>query len=54
MICKYNDEGLCIGCVRTMEEVKNWPEYNDENRKEIYDQIVKRGGNPYKKKRYDF
>lgn len=53
MVCKYNDEGLCMGCDRTMEEVKNWPEYDDEKRKEIYDLIVKRGGNPYKKKRYD-
>ena len=54
MICKYNDEGLCIGCDRTMEEVKSWPDYDDTKRKEVYDLIIERGGNPYKKKRYDF
>jgi len=53
MVCKYSDDGLCIGCLRTKEEVIEWPEYDDEKRKEVYDLIVQRGGNPYKKKRYN-
>ena len=54
MICKYDEEGLCIGCQRAKQEVREWPEYDDKKRKEIYDLIVKRGGNPYRKKRYDY
>lgn len=54
MVCKYNDEGLCMGCDRTMEEVKNWLEYNDQERNKVYDLIMERGANPYEKKRYDF
>lgn len=53
MVCKYGDDGLCIGCLRTKQEVREWPDYNDKKRKVIYDLIVQRGGNPYKKKRYD-
>ncbi|RLD75431.1 MAG: DUF1289 domain-containing protein [Bacteroidetes bacterium] len=53
LVCKYNEEHLCMGCDRTREEIKYWPDYNDEKRKEIFDLIIKRGGNPYKKKRYD-
>ena len=54
MICKYGEDGLCIGCQRTKQEVKAWPEYDDEKRKEIYELIIERGGNPYRKKRYDY
>ncbi len=54
LVCKYNDEDICMGCNRTKEEIVNWPDYDDEKRKEIYELIVKRGGNPYKKKRYDY
>lgn len=52
MICKYDEEGLCIGCQRTKQEVREWPDYDNVKRKKVYDLIVERGGNPYKKKRH--
>lgn len=52
LVCKYDNEGLCIGCYRTKEEIANWPDYTEEEKKKIFELIVKRGGNPYKKKRY--
>jgi predicted Fe-S protein YdhL (DUF1289 family) len=54
MVCKYGDDGLCIGCLRTKQEVREWPDYDDEKRKEVYQLIIRRGGNPYKKKRYNY
>jgi len=54
MVCKYDEDGLCIGCLRTKQEVREWPEYDDTKRKEVYERIIQRGGNPYKKKRYNY
>lgn len=54
LICKYDQESICMGCYRTREEVSKWAEYTDEEKLEVYDKIIKRGGNPYAKKRYTF
>lgn len=37
-ICTYVD-GKCIGCYRTMEEIENWFEYSDEERKKIMERL---------------
>lgn len=34
-VCKYDSKGVCFGCRRTKEEAANWPEYDNEKRKEI-------------------
>lgn len=52
LICKYNENGVCQGCLRTREEISKWPDYTDEEKLEVYKKIMERGGNPYEKKRY--
>ena len=32
LICKYDDEKVCVGCRRTMDEIVNWPDYSDQER----------------------
>ncbi len=52
LICKYNEEGICIGCKRNRLEITEWPDYTNEEKLEVYQKIIDRGGNPYEKKRY--
>jgi uncharacterized protein len=52
LICKYNEEGICMGCKRNREEIIKWPNYTDEEKLEVFKKIIERGGNPYQKIRY--
>jgi uncharacterized protein len=52
LICKYNKDGVCQGCLRTREEISKWPDYTDDEKLEVYKKIIERGGNPYEKKRF--
>jgi predicted Fe-S protein YdhL (DUF1289 family) len=52
LICKYNEEGVCVGCKRSRKEIVEWPEYTQEEKIGIYGKIIERGGNPYEKIRY--
>jgi len=54
LICKYNQEAVCMGCYRTREEVSKWVDYSEVEKLEIFKKIIERGGNPYQKKRYTF
>lgn len=38
-VCKVNDDGICIGCYRTTEEITNWSKYTDKQRLEIMENI---------------
>lgn len=37
-ICTY-ENGKCIGCHRTLEEIEHWFEYTDEERKKIMERL---------------
>lgn len=54
LVCKYDQDSVCMGCKRTREEVAKWPDYTDEEKLAVFDKIIERGGNPYAKKRYTF
>lgn len=42
-ICKIDrDTGLCIGCFRTIEEIKNWLKYSEIDRKQIISELLRR------------
>jgi predicted Fe-S protein YdhL (DUF1289 family) len=41
-ICRYNDFGLCVGCLRTKEEISNWSYYSDEEKRKVKEEIIKR------------
>ena len=41
-ICKINSEGYCIGCKRSLEEIKNWIRYSDLDKKKIIETLKTR------------
>jgi len=40
-VCIYR-EGMCQGCFRTMEEIANWSNYTDKQKKEVLKKITER------------
>jgi len=36
------DTGLCVGCLRTSEEIANWEGYSEEQRTEIMSDLPQR------------
>lgn len=36
------DTELCVGCLRTSDEIANWEEYSDERREEVLREITTR------------
>lgn len=42
LVCKYNEDKICIGCYRTMEEIVNWINYTDEEKLEVLKKILER------------
>ena len=41
-ICKINSEEYCIGCKRSLEEIKNWIRYSDLDKKKIIETLKTR------------
>ena len=42
LVCKYDENKVCIGCLRTMEEIVNWTEYSDQQKLEVWRNIRER------------
>ena len=38
----YEDTGLCVGCLRTSDEIASWEDYSDERRAEVMREITQR------------
>ncbi|MCY3624459.1 MAG: DUF1289 domain-containing protein [Candidatus Dadabacteria bacterium] len=36
------DTGLCVGCLRTSDEIAGWEDYSDEQRAEVMREITQR------------
>ena len=36
------DTELCVGCLRTSDEIANWEDYSDEQRAEVMREITQR------------
>lgn len=34
-VCRYDDEGICIGCYRTMQEAANWFFLSEQQKTEV-------------------
>jgi predicted Fe-S protein YdhL (DUF1289 family) len=46
LICRYDADGLCLGCKRNREEISNWIVYNDTQKLDIYKKIkARKAGN---------
>ena len=41
-ICQLNNNGICIGCGRTKQEIADWPYATDKERVAIYDKSAVR------------
>lgn len=42
-VCSIDpDSGLCVGCSRTPQEIMDWPTMNNEQRREVVTQLMKR------------
>lgn len=41
-VCRYDDNGMCIGCLRKVEEISNWLYYSNDEKKRIKEDILKR------------
>ncbi len=38
-ICKINEQNICIGCFRTLNEIAQWTKYSDLERTQIINRI---------------
>jgi len=41
-ICRYDSNGVCFGCRRTLKEIGNWSNYTNEQKKVVIDQLSSR------------
>ncbi|HAK52876.1 MAG TPA: DUF1289 domain-containing protein [Gammaproteobacteria bacterium] len=41
-ICTLNKDDLCIGCLRTLDEISRWSSANSEQRLHILESIAER------------
>ncbi len=41
-VCRYNDDGICIGCYRTMQEAANWIFLSIEQKREVIRKTAER------------
>lgn len=38
-ICKLNENKVCIGCYRTIDEIANWTKYTNEEKLAIINKV---------------
>jgi predicted Fe-S protein YdhL (DUF1289 family) len=43
-VCRMAANGLCEGCLRTIDEIAGWRDADDEMRRAIWREIRRRGG----------
>lgn len=41
-VCAIGDDGLCEGCLRSLDEIARWGEMADHERAQIYAALAKR------------
>lgn len=39
-VCWLGEQGLCIGCLRTLDEITDWSIYTDEEKQAVLDRIL--------------
>lgn len=45
-VCKYDEEGNCLGCYRSMEEISKWIFMNDAEKLEVLEKAKIRKATP--------
>ena len=41
-VCKINNGGFCVGCKRTLAEIRQWSKMNEIDRKKVMNQLKTR------------
>lgn len=39
LVCVYDEDKVCLGCHRTMDEIVDWVNYNDQQKLEVWKNI---------------
>ena len=42
MVCTLNEHDICVGCLRSLDEIGAWPDADREERLQILDNITER------------
>lgn len=45
-ICRYDDNGVCYGCQRTIEEAGDWSLYSNAEKRQVIEKSRKRRNLP--------
>ncbi|PLX05479.1 MAG: DUF1289 domain-containing protein [Marinilabiliales bacterium] len=41
-VCVKNEDGICMGCFRSMEEIRMWYKYSDKEKIDVKEKAKKR------------
>jgi hypothetical protein len=47
LICRYDPEGICVGCMRNKEEISGWTNFDDARKLDVWQKIRERKSNAY-------
>lgn len=45
-VCDLDEQGLCVGCLRTMDEITCWPEMDSDARSRLLEELERRRMRP--------
>ena len=41
-VCRIGDDGYCVGCGRTIDEIRGWKSSSDEERQDVLGRVAER------------
>lgn len=41
-VCTKEEKGICLGCYRSMEEIRDWYKYSDKQKLKVLDNALSR------------
>lgn len=42
-ICTLDEEDMCMGCLRTLDEIVDWTMLSDDEKRSVLDNVAERG-----------
>lgn len=42
LVCTYDDDRICFGCYRSVDEINEWDSYNDDEKLKVLENTAKR------------
>ena len=44
-VCQMDEDwGVCVGCFRTLDEIVQWSQYSDDEKRAVLSQVKRRSG----------